>query len=237
MDYARRCFATALVLALAACASTDPNVTGGTTVAADAPQYRVGDRWVYRVQEGFRNPVVFEETHTVTAVNGGAATVRVSGRGPTLEFDRVEQWSAPGVVAQGTLFDIETRRFGTPLERYKFPLRGGETWNQRLPNHNDLTGRDGIVSRRVRVGGYDRVTTPAGTFDAVRLDIIMRMDDEEFWRWPTDCTYSVWYAPAAKNAVREVKRAGYVEKGGPDVGALPAQNTTIELLAYTPGAA
>jgi hypothetical protein len=65
----------------------------------------------------------------------------------------------------------------------------------------------------------------------------MRLDDEEFWRWPTDCTYTIWYAPAVRGAVRERKRADYLEKsGGPDAGGrLPAQNTTVELLSFTPG--
>jgi hypothetical protein len=82
------------------------------------------------------------------------------------------------------------------------------------------------------------VTTPAGTFDAVRLLVIMRLDDEEFWRWPTDCTYTVWYAPAAKASVREVKRADYLERAsGPDAKArLPSQNALVELVSFTPGA-
>ena len=32
------------------------------------------------------------------------------------------------------------------------------------------------------VGGYEKITTPAGTFDAIRLKVFMRLDDETFWR-------------------------------------------------------
>jgi hypothetical protein len=223
-------------LLAAACATHDPAVSGATAaVVADAPQFRVGDQWVYRVREGFRNPVVFEETRTVTAVGAEGATVRVVARGPTLDAERVERWPAPGLVAQGALFDIETRRFASPLVRYRYPLAAGQAWNQNVANFNELTGRSGVINRRVRVAGYDRVTTPAGVFDAVRLEVFMRLDDEEFWRWPTTTTYTLWYAPAARATVRELKRASYVEKGGPDVGELPAQNTIVELLSFTPG--
>jgi hypothetical protein len=141
-------------------------------------------------------------------------------------------------VSQGSLFDIETRRFAQPVERYRFPLKPGSNWGQNVRNFNEHLGRDGWINRSVRVGGYERVTTPAGTFDAVRMTVYMRLDDEEFWRWPTDCVYQVWYAPAAKASVREVRRADYLEKGGgPDSGGrLPAQNSTVELVSFTPGA-
>jgi hypothetical protein len=80
----------------------------------------------------------------------------------------------------------------------------------------------------VRVGGHERITTPAGTFDAIRLNVVMHLDDDEFWRFPTDCTYTVWYAPAARAAVREVRRADYLTKGGgQSPGRLPAQNTLV----------
>lgn len=234
-----RLLPAAAAFLLAACATSDPAVTGSApAVAVDAPQYRVGDRWVYRVREGFRSPVVFDETYTVTAMGADGATVRVVAKGPTIDVERVEKWPRPGLVSQGALFDVETRRFGTPVERYRFPLTPGGTWNQNVANFNELTDRSGVINRYVRVSGYDKVTTPAGTFDAVRLSVVMRLDDEEFWRWPTDCTYTVWYAPAARASVREVKRADYLEKGGgPDAGGrLPAQNTLVELLSFTPGA-
>jgi hypothetical protein len=232
------CFVGAM---LSACAGLDAPATLTTArsgPAAESPQFRVGDRWVYRVSDGFRVKQIFEETHAVTAIgpDGIAVQVTITGPGPTVE--RVEKWLDAGRVTQGTLFDIETRRFHQPLERYRFPLQAGTTWNQFVDNYNELTMREGRINRYVRVGGYERVTTPAGTFDAIRLNVLMRLDDDEFWRWPTDCAYTVWYAPAVKATIREVKRADYLERGtGPDSGArLPSQNALVELVSFTPGA-
>jgi hypothetical protein len=229
------------LLAIAGCATpgtSDVAPSSQARAAVEAPQYRVGDRWVYRVRDGWRNPVVYEETQTVTSIAPDGVTVRVTMKGERVNGERIEKWSAPGLVVQGALFDIETRRFATPLERYRFPLQPGATWNQFVDNYNEFTDREGRINRYVRVAGFDRVTTPAGTFDAVRLLVIMRLDDEEFWRWPTDCTYTVWYAPAAKASVREVKRADYLERAsGPDAKArLPSQNALVELVSFTPGA-
>ena len=204
---------------------------------AESPQFRVGDRWVYRVREGFHVKQVYEETHAVTAIGPDGITVQVTVTGPGPTVERVEKWLDAGRVAQGTLFDIETRRFRQPLERYRFPLQSGTSWNQFVDNYNELTMREGRINRYVRVGGYERVTTPAGTFDAIRLTVVMHLDDEEFWRWQTDCLYTVWYAPAVKAAVREVKRADYLERAtGPDSKArLPSQNALVELVSFTAG--
>lgn len=209
----------------------------GEAVAVEAPRYRVGDRWVYRVRSGWYTPLLYDETRTVTAVGPDGITVAVALRGEQVNVDRVERWAAAGKVVQGTLFDIETRRFREPLDRYRFPLQSGATWSQWIGNYNELTQREGAINHHVRVGRIERVATPAGTFDAIRMQVIMRLDDEEFWRWPTDCYYTVWYAPEVKATVREMRRADYLEKGGGlSVGRLPAQNAQVELVSFTPGA-
>jgi len=58
-------------------------VMGGGPVA-DAPTYRVGDRWVYQAQEGFRTPVRWEETREIVSAGPDGYTVRVTQRGPSM---------------------------------------------------------------------------------------------------------------------------------------------------------
>jgi hypothetical protein len=224
-----------LGLALSACAGLEYGTASGPPVAA--PTVKVGDRWVYRAREGFRLPATWEETHEVTGVGTAGITVLVSYGGPTITGSRTEVWTAPGLVSEGALMDIETRRFATPLQRYAFPLVPGTTWNQWVKDFNQDTRKAGEINRYVRVSGWEKVTTPAGTFDAIRLRIFMRLDDEEFWRGPTQCNYLVWYAPAVGATVREEKAAEYWEKGDhrDGVGAVRAQNTTLELVSFHRG--
>ena len=219
---------------LAACA--DFGVSGGPP--AEVPAYHVGDRWVYQAKDGFRNPVVWEEIHEVIAVAADGIRVRVTQAGPDVSNVRVEQLAAPGVVRVGALFNAETRRFAQPLQRFDFPLAPGRTWNQWVTNFNEDTKREGQINHYVRVGGWEKVATPAGTFDALRLTVIMRLDDDEFWRFPTQCTYAVWYAPAVRGVVREDKEAQYLEKGDAMDGtaAIRSQHATVELVRFTPGA-
>jgi hypothetical protein len=202
-----------------------------------APTYQVGDRWVYRAQDGFLQPMVWEETREVLSTGDGRVTVRVTQHGPSVNNERTEQWTGPGLVKVGAVFDEETRRFEEELRRYEFPLEPGKRWNQWVRNYNEQTQRTGDLNRYVSVGGWRKIATPAGSFDAIALHVVMHLDDEEFWRERTDCTYLLWYAPAVRAVVREEKEAQYFEKSGKiDSGPIRSQHALLELVAYAPAA-
>lgn len=231
----RTVVAAAAVVLTAACTGAFPTLEGGPRVPV--PTYAVGDRWVYRAQDGFLRPTTWEEVHEVTAVTPEGITVRVTQRGPNVDVDRTEVLSSPGHVKVGAVFDAETRRFTQDLLRYDFPLAPGKSWNQWVHNRNETARREGDVNRYVRVGGWRRITTPAGTFDAIALSVVMHLDDDEFWRERTDCTYQLWYAPAVRAVVREEKEAQYFEKSGKiDSGPIRSQHALVELVAYAPAA-
>jgi hypothetical protein len=210
---------------------------GGTAgPPAPAPVYRVGDRWVYSARDGFRAPVTWDETHEITSIDAQGITVRITQQGPTVDNVRTEHWLAPGIVSVGALFDNETRRFMTPLIRYQFPLTVGDRWNQRIDNFNETTQQAGQITRFVQVTGWSKVQVPAWEFDAVRLRVIMRLDDETFWRFATECDYEIWWSPAAGASVRESKIATYLERGG-SFNAVQhrSQNALLELASFRHG--
>jgi hypothetical protein len=228
--------ALAAVLAVAGCAGLDSPGTGGP--AAEMPTFRVGDKWVYRASDGFRAPLTWNETHEVIAAAPGAITVRITETGPDARGARTEVWATPGQLQTGPVFDDETRRFASPVKIYDFPMSPGQRWNQWVDNVNGATQKSGQINRYVTVGGWEKIATPAGTFDAIVLRVLMRLDDEEFWRWPTTCNYLVHYAPAVGAMVRAQKSAEYWEKGDrrDGIGAVQSQHATLELVAYTRGA-
>jgi hypothetical protein len=204
---------------------------------AEAPKLAVGERWVYRARDGFRAPDLWTETREVTAIGASGYTVHVSQRGPSIAVDRQETWPAPGLVDVGALMNAETRRFASPLLRYRFPLYPGEVWNQWVDNYNEATRKSGQINRYVRVSGWEKVTTPAGTFDAIRMRVLMQLDDADPWRWPTRCNYVIWYAPAVGAPVREERDAEYYERGDARDGPTPirTQHALLELVSWSPG--
>jgi len=221
-------------LVLASCATT--SITGGAAgPAAEAPSVKLGDRWVYRGQDGYRVPVVWDETHEITSAGPEGITVRVTLKGPTIDLQRTETWSAPGIVRTGAVYEAETDRFEPSLIRYKYPLTVGETWRQSLRNANKPPDPFGPIQRYVNVTGYESVSTPAGTFDAIRMRVLMQLDDATFWRYGTDCDYLVWYAPSVGAMVKEEKRSSYREKEGMEGITVPGQHATVELISFSRG--
>jgi hypothetical protein len=228
--------AFALVLAaLAGCAGVGaPGGTAGPPAAA--PDYRVGDRWVYHGEEGYLTKSAWDETHEIISIGPDGITVRVTVKGGGMDAERTEKWSAPGVVLVGAVYENETDRFDPALQRYRYPLAAGDAWDQRVRDLNKPPGPYGPIVRHVSVGGYETVTTPAGTFDAIRLRVIMNLDDETFWRYATECNNLIWYAPAVGAAVREQKRSQWRDKGDEN-GTIyhPAQLAEVRLVSYTRG--
>ena len=204
--------AAPVVSLLAACVGA-PGTRDGPPAAA--PTLKVGDRWVYAGGDGFRDPLVWEEVREVVAVAPGAIDIRVTWKGPRIDSMRVERWTSPGDLAVGAVFDIETRRFSPPLPRFKYPLTQGDSWNLFARQENDTTKRTDPINYNVRVGGWKSIYTPAGYFDAIALRIMMRLDDEEFWRTATETNYLFWYSPQVGNTVVEEKEAQYYDKGDP----------------------
>ena len=228
--------AAAWPLALAGCGTPQGSSTPGGAVLAEAPTYRVGDRWTYRIDSLFRAVGDADETVEVTSIGADGVVVRVATKGGGVDVTRIERWSAPGQVAQGAMMDVETRRFAQPLERFRFPLATGQHWNQWVDQVNDTGHTSGQVNRYVTVRSVEKVTVRAGTFDAVRMSTLMRLDDETAFRYATECNHMVWYAPAVRGVVREERRAEYHEKGNlKDGGRSIAQNEIIELVAFAPG--
>jgi hypothetical protein len=220
---------------VAGCAGTPMGGTAGPPVPA--PQWRRGDRWTYNISDGFRVPVVWDEVHEVVAAGPSGYTVQVTGKGPTTDFARTELWSTPGILLSGPVMDRETRPFSPPMEYFRFPLTGGDSWNQMFDIAPGKQGFNGRLSRSVRVGGFEQVATPAGTFNAVGMRIIMNVDDEEFWRTATQANYQLWYAPEVGAMVRQIKQASYFEKRGRDMTSeIRSQNATLLLTSFSRGA-
>ncbi len=209
-------------------------VGGASGPPAPAPVVRVGDRWVYNCSDGFRVPVTWVETHEVITIDSTGIAVRVTLVGPTMDYTRVELWEAPGIVRIGSIYDNAINRaFETPLIRFQFPLTPGTSWRQTVRYSNPANQLMSNVQRFVRVGGYESVTTAAGTFNAITMRTIMSVDDNNPFRFPTECDYVTWWSPEVGAKVKETKFATYRERGDEQAIAIRAQNTLIELASYS----
>lgn len=180
---------------------------------APVPTLSVGDRWTYKVtdRDGARIATVSEETREVTAVGPDGITVRT-----------------------GVACVEDTRTFITPLQRYAFPLAPGKRWNQWVEYVDESGGSKGKINYFARVRGWDKLASAGGSVDAIRMDVIVRLDDADAFRNATECNFSFWYAPSVRGSIREQRKAGYLEKG---VSPAPMRlvDASYELVGFAPG--
>ena len=85
------------------------------------------------------------------------------------------------------------------------------------------------------MGGYQGVTTPAGTFDAITMRVNLTLDDETAFRWPTQCNGIVRYAPAAAAAAQIEYTCWWRDKGDQDPISRPGPNPVLRLTQFKRG--
>jgi hypothetical protein len=221
---------------LAALALAGATATAANAQSAPAPTMKVGDRWVYNVKSGIGlQTITYQETREVTAVSGGAFKVSVTGKtADGADFSHVEDFSGPGTLRSGTLCLNEVRRYPTPLQRVAFPIAPSQRSSKWVDVVADPGGTKGQINYSIRTRGWEKVTTPAGAFDAIRIDALMTLDDSTPFRNATNCNFTYWYSPAVRGTVRERRSAQYMEIGDMHV-MTPVLQASYELASFTPG--
>jgi hypothetical protein len=210
--------------------------TAANAQSAPAPGMKVGDRWVYNVKSGFALGVVnYQETREVTAVGGGGFKLTVTGKtADNKDFTRVDDYSASGALRQGAPCADEVYRFPTPLQRVQFPVAPGQRSSKWVDVIAEPGGNKGQFNYFFRTRSWEKQTVPAGTFDAIRIDTQMVLDDSTPFRNATNCNFTYWYSPAVRGTVREQRWAQYTQIG--DIqGRMPVLNAFYELASFTPG--
>lgn len=203
-----------------------------STVQAAAPTYRVGDSWTYRARDGYLLPLKWVETREVVAIGAEGISVRVTQKGDSIDNSRTELWAAPGQVRIGALRHEEIRRFVEPLQRYNFPLAPGQSWSQSVENGNEAAKAQARINWEVHVEDWEKISTPAGTFDAIRVRVSVREDELHAWRLPSTARSVTWYSPDVRGIVREESDAQYIEHNANGT-KLHTHHLLLELVAFT----
>jgi uncharacterized caspase-like protein len=158
-------------------ATTGP-IAGINVGGASVP--KVGDRWEYTDTASGR-PV--KRTVEVTQVSGGLVRERVSGEG--MEALSIDHSGGAYLVGAGMIqFSPYLLAFGNPTPG----TRLGDVRNFNVPGCTACTLSAQVV-------GTEKVTVPAGTFDAVKLEVSYSADAQRG-------TLTYWYAPAARRMVK-----------------------------------
>ena len=118
-----------------------------------------------------------------------------------------------GTLAEPVTGGAQRQQFGAPYTKLPFPLVPGMHWNEKV-DAVDAHGWTYPWRISGRANGWERVRTPAGEFDALKITRSMSLGDGDGnWRETTRME-TLWYAPAVNGWVRLERRDSQREIAG-----------------------
>jgi hypothetical protein len=184
------------------------HVVPGTSAArAGASRLAVGDTWTYRLVDQRHERTIATVTHEVVAIEGDQVTesIRVKDR-PQLQGQEATPLGIQ-VREYHLASDVSWIEFA-PFLAAGAELKAGQSWSD-VPGMANASAFDRWqVSGRVV--GRETVRTPAGEFEAFRVEInAIRPPPGSLMvsLYVTRVQLTAWYAPEAKRVVKTVRQS------------------------------
>jgi hypothetical protein len=185
------------LVSIAVAATLWPGVLAAQSPEASDQGVRVGDRWVFERRDELANLPKDTYTRIVTAVSKKeiftAFYIRGNSAKTVMIFDH--GWG---------LIDNTTAKFKPDNgQGIRLPLAIGKFWRSEYDEKNNNTGANLHGSTISKVTAQESLTTPAGTFDAFKIEMQIRVfppsDPAKLWE------YQIvrWYAPQINHWVRD----------------------------------
>ena len=177
---------SAVVLALAIIASP------AVAQKADRPAVQVGDEWQ------FMNYIVvpIQKPNLVWVITSITPTgIAGTSNGKPLTL-----------TPELNVIESPTRKF-SDRRNLSFPLEVGKSWT--YSNYAEFKDMGGAtrMDAGVTVAGYEKVTVPAGQFDAFKIEAKGKLGQQgAAGAGAMDFTETSWYAPSARAIVKQVYR-------------------------------
>jgi hypothetical protein len=210
---------TALILTLLSggCAAPVGNAIDDSRALIEKPPAKLaaGDTAVYRVINAYNGEVRGEIRYRVDKVESASVVVSVSADLPYAGVPHTEVYTTDGnwlrhpVVNHDRPIEYD---FAPPYPAYVFPLDVGKSWSMRVNATNPVTGQRRSVRVDGQVMGAERVSTPAGNFDTIKIRRLVYAGD---WDGPlreTQILQLDWYAPALGRSVRTESNSQWLDQ-------------------------
>jgi hypothetical protein len=173
-----------------------------------------GDTYVYRVINAYNNEVRGEMNYRVDKVEADRVTMSVTASHPslgashTVVYAKDDNWLRHPLINHDMPVDYN---FSPAYPAYMAPLDTGKSWSTRVNATNPASGRSNSVRVDADVLGSERITTPAGAFDTIKVKRVVYAGDWESFISETNIIETDWYAPALGRAVRTERNSSYMD--------------------------
>jgi hypothetical protein len=160
---------------------------GGTQIGqgvVDAEALKAGDKWVYKRASGGEYEV------SVTDVVAGEYVTEVSSL-PGVKLYRDQNWTVTRI--EGKLERGDPRNF-VGWRWLDVPMGPGKKFSYKTDSSFGPVDVDAVV------GKWEKVTVPAGTFDALRIEGCWRNRDKSW----APCGQLRWYSPEVGTFIKQL---------------------------------
>lgn len=221
----------ALLGTLAGCQTAPPPALN-PPAQAEAPRLAIGDHWVYRHRDGFTRLPLGVFTQTITAIDGDVVTLQVKNESgmsvATHQFTRDWNW------LDKPMTNLQRFRYAPPYRAFQFPLAAGAEWSSQM-KIVDVANEKAYNLARVdgRALDWQRITVPAGAFDAIRVERAAFSGTGDSFRTQEHIVETDWYSPAVNNLVAGSYRSSYrIKAAKPNSIWYYGDWTLVELVEY-----
>ena len=183
-----------------------------TTGDASATPPAAGDRYVYRLTDGYNPAIRGQLSQRVENIEGGRVTLAVTlersgSQKETTEIQTLQgDWLRHAITSRDQLFDYD---FTQAYSAYPLPLDPGKKWSMRVNAYVPATGGQRSLRVDAKIIGRERISVPAGEFDTVKIERSIYAGDAEYNLRETNTFEVEWYAPALGRSVRLVSKSEY----------------------------
>lgn len=213
-----RSFACLVMLAcLAGCAATLSYMPANAPASVVSPAVSVGDYWEYAVRDGYTQLPRGNYRYEVTRTDDQGVIVQLTHEG--LLMDTLVY--APGWNGRELpLTNTQRFRYEPTYPAYDYPLAPGKTWRRIVRSTDVTTGRTYNTHVLAKVLGWERVSVPAGEFDALKIARQVFAGNSEGFTSQEEIEETDWYVPGVRRAVRMQSRSQHFDtsRGGGDEG-------------------
>jgi hypothetical protein len=214
-------------------------------VGSPPPPPHVGDVTVYRALNAYNSEPRGDIQYRVDKVDPNYVFVSVTTSSPYAGVPHNEVYTPDGNWLRHPVVNHDRQveyDFAPPYPAYPFPLDFGRTWSMRVNASDPATRR--VVSVRVdgRVVGAERIMTPAGAFDTIKITRRVYAGDFDSFLRETNIEEVEWYSPGLGRSVRMERNSNWIDtsRSGGGEGGLLLRNdqlmrgdwTVYELVSY-----
>lgn len=162
---------------------------------ADKPDVHVGDRWSWQHTNGLANEKDFTIIEDVVEVSDNEIRTRrrVKGKYEIGITTYSREWNP---------IDVGDAQYTPNLKAYTFPLAVGKKWKGDADKRLLFRGKHGRFYLDGEVVAFEKITVPAGTFDAYKINLVLNAHGTDEDVNIGNTVETIWYAPSVKRYVK-----------------------------------